>query len=372
MRDLDRYAENGRNDPLSDEQRRQHPYDFVSLPDRPARGLAVGHDRFPADRLTGHLTLVYRLLTPLHAGSGVFETAAQCGLAGESRPVRGIVRRLGRPVLPGSGWKGAVRARFEAITRSRLGVLSRPAKVEAGKLPEVLWPARSGKVRVELRDPRLDQLKAADVRTPLDALSPADALFGAMGYRGRLHPWDGVIAGPGLLRPLSVPPLESPAVHRLAKPGSARRTEDGIEISEVEGRKFYYDGPVLESRSNQGEAWRPERESIDAVAAGATITISVHVESVTDAELGALLVSAGHGDNVGIVRFGGYKPAGLGKVELSAVSAELRRGWPLQRWRRSAPDAFDPERLAAAAHAEGLIDTSALAELHDITTRTRP
>jgi CRISPR/Cas system CSM-associated protein Csm3 (group 7 of RAMP superfamily) len=374
MRDPSQYAEHHRNDPLSDEQRRDHPYDFVSLPAAPVRGNAVGHHKYPADRLTGRLTLVYETLTPLHVGSGVFETAAQCGLAGDDQPVRGITRRLGLPVLPGSSWKGAVRARFEAITRSCLGVAARPLKMDSVKLPEALWPERErrAKVKIELRDPRLGALKPPEVGTSPQDLSPADALFGAMGYRGRVHPSEGVIEeGPWLARSLSVPPLESPAPHRLAKPGAARRVRDGIEIAEVEGRKFYYDGPLLEGRVKQSEEG-PAHEDIDAVPARSRITIDVHLEAVTEAELGALLISAGHGKEVGIVRFGGYKPAGLGKVRLIEITGELRRGCSLRRWQRSEPEPFDLDHAVQTARETGLIDASALAELHAVNTRTRP
>lgn len=384
MRDPKQYQEHGRNDPLSPDQRREHPYDFVSLPDKPARGQAIGHDRFFADRLTGKLTFVYETLTPLHVGSGVFETAAECGLTGGSTPVRGIVRKLGRPVLPGSGWKGVVRARFEAITRSRLGTRTSLSKVEGWKLPRELRPDRGGKVGVELRDQRLPSLKAISisrdqgepdwsVNKKLANLSPAEALFGAMGYQGRVHPSDGVIEGPASREPLPVPPLEGPAAHRLAKPGEAQETEDGrVEIHEVEGRKFYYDGPVLDSRPTGGNGNRgPARELIDAVPAGCTITIEIHFESLTEGELGALLVSAGYGENVGIVRFGGYKPAGLGKVVLKEVKGEARRGWSTRRWHRPANEDIDPKRAVEAAREQKLIDDSALADLHEITTRLR-
>jgi hypothetical protein len=375
MRDPRQYEEHGRSNPLTDEQRRQHPYDFVSLPDQPAPGHAVGHDRYLADRLSGVLTFVYETVTPLHVGSGVFETAAQCGFSGGSQPLRGIVRRQGKPVLPGSSWKGAVRARFEAITRSRLGVQTRLGKVAPVKLPRELRPiGGGGKVKVEISDPRLSNLRPANVKDPshLADLSPADALFGAMGFRGRLHPFDGLITGPSLAQPLSVPPLESPAAHRIAKPGAARLTADGVDISEVEGRKFYYDGPLLESRTNEGDA-RPEvSEKIDAVPQDATITIEVHVESVTEAELGALLVSAGYGENLGVVRFGGYKPAGLGKVRLKEVKHILRRGSPSRGGRRPSPEGLDLKRTVGAALALGLIDRDALAELHSVTIRERP
>ncbi|HEX4965538.1 MAG TPA: RAMP superfamily CRISPR-associated protein [Thermoanaerobaculia bacterium] len=387
MRDPEQYKEHGRNDPLSPEQRREHPYDFVSLPEQPAPGQAVGHDRFFADRLTGRLTLVYETLTPLHVGSGVLETAAQCGLAGGATPVRGIVRKLGQPVLPGSGWKGVVRARFEAITRSRLGQRSRGGRVESWKLPEELRPTGGGGGRPEVTftddrvtgalDPKMvsrGRDSDDEVRARLRDLSPAEAVFGAMGYRGRVHPSDGVVAGPAAGEPLPVPPLEGPAAHRLAKPGAAKRTSEGrVEISQVEGRKFYYDGPLLHSRARQGdEDWKPAQELIDSVPAGCSITIEIQVESLTEAELGALLVSAGWGEGAGIVRFGGFKPAGLGKVRLAEVTGEVHRGHSTSRWRRPPGEAVDPARAVDTSRREGLIDDGALAELHDVTTRLRP
>jgi len=381
MRDPKQYDEHGRNNPLKPEQLREHPYDFVSLPEAPARGQAVGHDRYFPNRLSGRLTLVYETLEPLHVGSGAFETAAECGLRGGATPVRGIARKLGKPVLPGSGWKGAVRARFEAITGSRLGVQSRGGRIEDWKLPAELRPADRDRkpVAVHLADPQTRALRPLkrsndELRAGLDALSPAEALFGIMGYRGRIHPADGVVEGPAATEPLAVPPLESPAPHRLAKPGAARKTVDGrVEITQVEGRKFYYDGPLVRARpSARGEAGGPVQELIDAVPAGCTITIEVHVESVTEGELGALLASAGFGEEVGIVRFGGYKPAGLGKVRLVDVRGELRKGCSTDQWRRSAGEPLDAARAVQAAHRENLIDEAALSELHQVTTRQRP
>jgi RAMP superfamily len=231
MRDPEQYKEHGRNDPLHPDQRREHPYDFVSLPDEPAGGEAVGHHTFQAGRLTGRLTLVYETLAPLHVGSGVFDTAGQCGLTGGNRSVRAIVRKRGLPVLPGSGWKGVVRARFEAITRSRLGTETRLSKVDGWKLPEELWPARTGEVEIEITDDRvqshLKPLKVSrrlgesdqDVIAKLADLSPAEALFGAMGYRGRVHPGDGVIAGPAFTDPLSVPRSKAPPPTAWPSPG---------------------------------------------------------------------------------------------------------------------------------------------------------
>lgn len=376
MRDPELYAHHQRNNPLADEQRREHPYDFVSLPEEAAQGHAVGHDRFVPGRLTGRLTLVYETVTPLHVGSGVLESAEQCGLVGGATPVRGITRRLGKPVLPGSSWKGAVRARFEAVTRSRLGSEHRTQRIDKRKLPRVLQPDRAGgKVEVAVLDPRVTTVlhpnpKARHETFSLDKLSPAEALFGTLGYRGRIHPSEGIIEGPSSREPLPVPPLESPAPHRLAIPGESRIEENRVVIAKVEGRKFYYDGELVSSRKSEGG--RPTQELIDTVPSRCTISIEVIVESVTESELGALLVSAGYGEKVGIVRLGGFKPAGLGKVKLTNVTGEIRRDYKTDRWTRPAAELIDPRQLFERAMAEGFLDIAALAELHEITTRERP
>ncbi len=376
MRNRQAYLDAKRNDPLSDQQRREHPYDFVSLPERPASGQAVSHERYAADRWSGTVELVYRTLSPLHVGSGVFETAEDCGLQGGSKPVRGVVRQGGRPVLPGSSWKGAVRARFEAITRSRLALRPKGGSEPAFKVPEALKrpgdPSRN--YSVDLKDPCLNRLGPARIKKgDLSQLSPADALFGAMGYRGRIRPGEGVIDGPSALRPLIVAPLDSPVTHRIAKPGKIENVGGNrLAIHEVEGRKFYYDGDVVhERRTEMRGNVRVSSEDIDHVPEGATITVEVHLDSVSGDELGALLIAAGHGTEVGVVRFGGYKSVGLGKVVLEKATSRLHRGADLSRWRRAEPMAVELDELTEGAIGS-LVDPELLRELHEVTTRRRP
>ena len=377
MRKASDYVAEGRSDPLSPEQLEQHPYDFVSLPEKPNKGYAVGHDAYPQGRLTGRLNLVYETLTPLHVGSGVFETAAECGLGNRPVPVRGIVRRRGKPVLPGSGWKGAVRARFEAVTGSRLGLVDTFAKEPASKVPQALKDLPQAKHKVSIDDSRvrktLRPLGNFGSGDDLTSLPPAGALFGCMGYRGRIHPGDGVIHGPAATEPLQVAPLDSPMMHRLAKPGAASKAgHSSIRISKVEGRKFYYDGPIVSSRQNPQGSGTGRHELIDYVPPGSTITLDVHLESLTPAELGALLVAAGYGAGVGVMRFGGYKSVGLGKVELRTVTAEVRRGSTTSSWRREPAAPYDLAGAVEEAKQQGLIDLDALQELDLITHRQRP
>ncbi|RMH23579.1 MAG: hypothetical protein D6696_00140 [Acidobacteria bacterium] len=381
MRNRRAYLAAKRSDPYDPAQMVEHPYDFVTLPERAARGHAVSHEAVPADRLSGVLRLRYRLESPLHVGSGVFESAAECGLAGGARPVRGILRSRGRPVLPGSSWKGAVRARFEAITASRLAIVGTTAKEESFKVPGPLRQG-GGKHLFTIVDRRVvpalaPQSIVRDARE-LPALSPADALFGCMGYRGRLHPREGAIDGAAASKPLRVAPLDSPQAHRLATPSGLRpvaRAKYDIteyDITKVEGRKFYYDGAVVESRKIRDRGGHREIfEWIDHVPAGATIAIDVLLYAITEVELGALLVSAGYGEEVGILRFGGYKSVGLGKVRLESARATLGKGLDARRWRRDEGELFDLDRAVERAE-QGYLDLARLAELHQVTTRGRP
>lgn len=374
MRNPKAFREAGRNDPYDPQQKLEHPYDFVSLPNEPKRTGAVAHGSYPADRWTGTVTLTYRVLSPLHVGSGGFDLARERGLAGGDRPVRGIVRCRDLPVLPGASWKGAVRARFEAITNSRLGVVStKHSKVSRDKIPSPLQKGNGGKVDVQIEDARVRALKPQpNVRqvSELTGLCPADALFGAMGYRGRVEAEEGTICGDPAVAHQLVAPLESPVAHRLAKPGMASADPGGtIRISEVEGRKFYYDGPIVEQRHRNGQL--QASDEIDYVPKGATITVRVHLDSLTAAEVGALLVAAGWGDRVGVVRFGGYKAVGLGKVELAAVEPDLRLGKERRPWRPGATPSLATAAAVAAAHSARLIDAERLEELHRITTHRR-
>jgi len=394
MRNLKEYRQAGRGNPFDPQQLEDHPYDFVSLPTEVAKVVAPGHDRLLDDRLHGVLHLTYRSETPLHVGSGSLDTSQDYvvskrafsgrAVSGRATALRSLVRRQGKPVLPGTSWKGVVRSRFEAFTRSSLCLVSSGAKEKAGKLPDVLCKecgATDGKVQVEILDPKVRALKAPGGGKPnLNELSPADALFGCMGYRGRVRPTEGEIEGEiegeaakDLLR---VPPLEGPQMHRLAKPDKvAARHDRGVygqgkqplEISQVEGRKFYYDGPVR-SENQQGK-----REPIDHVPAGSTIRLAVHFSNLDHAELGALLLAAGHGEGVGIVRFGGFKSAGLGKVRLVKAEVLTHGAHPaVRRWRHPPAESLDLEALVAAAHGAPWFDKEALHQLDQVTRRCRP
>lgn len=372
MRDPKKYHEAGRNDPTSPQQREEHPYDFVRLPAKPVDGALTSHRQLLGDRLHGALQLVYLAETPLHVGSGTFDTTSDRGFPGTAQPIRGLVRRQGRPVLPGSSWKGVVRSRFEAFTRSRLALASEFHSEGGSKLPEELKQRLRPPVhraRIEITDPRVRQGKSRGVRSRDrdPRISLADAVFGCMGYRGRVRPMEGGIEGLAAVDFLPVPALDTPQPHRLAQPGAIQVDRGKLQISAVEGRKFYYDGPLRER--NENGAWEP----IDQVPAGSTLHIEVFFENLLPSELGALLLASGYGDKVGIVRFGGYKSAGLGKASLQSARVERRDpGLARRSWHLPETDLVELGPLVEAARQAAWFDADALAELDHVTRRSRP
>jgi hypothetical protein len=192
-----------------------------------------------------------------------------------------------------------------------------------------------------------------------------------MGYRGRVHPADGIIVSPPPGQPLEIAPMEGPAAHRLAQAGQAQIDRGLIAIRKVEGRKFYYDGDVVTSRTTR--AGRAQvSDLIDSVPVESEIRLEIHLETVTLAELGALLICSGQGGEAGVLRFGGFKPAGLGKVELTGAEARLHKSRSTRSWKTADSPPLDLDDAVRAAHESRLIDADALAELRAVTTMKRP
>lgn len=101
----------------------------------------VPHDKLQRTKLTGSLELAATTLEPVHVGSGSFELLDHL--------VKEIVRRRGRPVIPGTSLKGMCRQIHEVLTSS---------------------PA-----------PFKDKLESGQ-----KYLGSSASLFGALGYQGRI------------------------------------------------------------------------------------------------------------------------------------------------------------------------------------------
>lgn len=242
----------------------------------------VDHHQLHAGTLTGVLSLTYRTEQPVHIGHGGYrpdgDGVIRTTVLGGSPPV---------PVVPGSSFKGALRARYEAITQScalfhPAGKPGQTVKVHSRSRPEVK------KARLDGRLDKLPHFRACGA----DDQCPACALFGSLSggsaRRGRLafsdfQPPTGT--APTLAH---LPDLYGPRLHHIATPtgfGVVRdRGEEVFEVTALAGRKFALGGQA--AAPGQGSR-------VEAIAPGTDLTGTLTFRNLTPSELSALTTALG-------------------------------------------------------------------------------
>lgn len=312
MRDAESIRRAGRNDPDSSAQQREHPYDFVQFADRIH---SVEPDWLQRRRDWGlwH-SAEWRLssVQPLGVGSGLI------GLV-NGKPTRLItVDVQGRPVVPGPSLKGAVRAIYEAITRSCVAGPRTRWEESAKKLPKAFNAGSSGRpVSVEPTQ-RPEALRGqCSVRERPLRLCPACALFGTLGYRGRVAFEDAVIEpsqdGRDVVEVFdNIPALSSGQLHRV---GEASYTQGVVRLERLWGRRWPLKPTAV--RRAQGDEGR---ERMEALRPHTRLKTRIVMMGLADEEVGGLLVAMGLGRGQGLLRLGGSKPNGFGLVETEDVA----------------------------------------------------
>lgn len=231
----------------------------------------VYHDRLAQQRdgvalRSGDIGLRVVLCESVHVGSGHFV------LDTKGKAVKDTMRSLGVPVIPGSSIKGCCRQVYELLTRSQQGS-GEPVGMSHRRTIEM--HRRKGQ-----------------------ALSPAAALFGCLGYEGRASFDDAV-------------PVEKVSLERrtisTAYPPKKR----------IQGTyKFYGDLPR--------EASQPRRIAAFAIPSGTTLATRLRLRNVSDGEISDLLLSLGVGRFT--PRIGGAKYDALGRVSFEVRSYRLCQG----------------------------------------------
>jgi len=395
-----------------------HGYFFVRLPNRAYRRPlqkfgdkltdnlipARGHSGPSSDSnlLSGVLRCRLFCVTPVHIGSGSYRHAPDA----PGSVAADIVRNpQGNPIIPGSSLKGSFRAIAEAASKSCL-LMKGADTEEKAKLPGSVG-FRGQRNQHSFRPPNTSHWSTkveqaligagrnvpVDVQTPSDLnhalcdeskeLCPCCAIFGKLGYRGRIAFTDAHITA--YLKPLSgftpptmvtIPARNSPQPHRLADKAtwadggldvrlSERRTRQGtvtLVVPNPLGRKFYpnfdphecfqtalYDwsqlrrgypkgAPLNETffhqqmRKQHGEGTRvpslynPSEfrngEPHDVIPIGKVLEFRLHFQSLLPWELGLLLLGMGIGASW-LPKVGGAKAYGLGSVQVRQQALHL-------------------------------------------------
>lgn len=319
------------------------PYELVSFPGKPDRGAPQGHDRYDPGRITATLQLRLIARRPVQVGSGFTDfTGPQTNqrLATLNATVSrretaepGPGAKL--PVLPGSSLKGAIRSVLEAISRSCVAVVSRPVR---SAIPRALS-------------------SCGDSRR----LCPACRLFGMSGRRDNNHQGlvsvEDALAPAGSTEVISTPLLWSPARGFQGLPN--RYLRDGV----ARGRKIYYHGQPADGADDRL-----------AIKAGTELPSRIHVENLSDEEMGLLLTALGlHPQHPFLLKVGAAKPIGMGSIEVQLERVQLRA--PIhETGRLGGQHELTGEQLMEkcqqwAKAAESLLDTEALKELEQVLKR---
>jgi CRISPR/Cas system CSM-associated protein Csm3 (group 7 of RAMP superfamily) len=246
-----------------------------------------------ADGLWAQLHLQGTVLEPLHVGSGVPEPVEDRLAAGvATNPAGGPPGSPERPVVPGSGVKGALRAVFEAVTRS------------------------------------CDPLSTDRCQAATGAACPACALFGLGGRRGALAISDLSVRGELGVRHVA---------QRYSHPDAPLR-----------GRRLYGLEPEVSATE--------DAEALLVIERGAQLAGTLSVRGAELWAAGALALATGLvPGGLPLVRLGGAKNRGLGVATLTADSGSYaadERAWLLGDRQPATQEVLAGWVAAAQAHPE--------------------
>jgi len=263
------------------------------------------HDRKLPGMWFGKLQVELVCEQPVHVGSG-FKTEM------EGKVLRRTARAGNALLVPGSSFKGVLRARFEAITRSCAGDLpSERDKVVSRSHPEVTRGHFTHEVK--------RMAVFADACGDGDLVCPACALFGFQRkhdtLRGRITVTDFVTADGVAPMTELMPSQFGPRIHHL---GKFRIDDDDrepvFEVGPLHGRKFYI-GP-----SPTTDAVGYER--VEAIPKGVNLRGEIRILNLDDAEMGALFAALGVAP-ASWIKLGCGKGHGFGRVRAGRIGHVL-------------------------------------------------
>lgn len=316
-------------------------YDFVPLPNRKERApdaTALTHAKHVSGKYSGYLDLRIVTKSPVHVGSGVYELSEDAGLQ-EGTVVKAIARVDGKPVIPSSSLKGALRAVYETITYSCVGrprTSSREKYSRSPKkseLPQTLidqmpsdlqtkaenaryaHPRDVPTISVRLDKWQLNNVKGCELKklqhSNLKKLCPACALFGIENFQGRVSFDDAVVTElpKEPKQSVALSKLYGPRLHRLGNPTVVPKGKATfVQVRNLKGRKAYYN-------VHQGEVPAEGQILVDYLPRETQLSTRLHFRNITLTELGGLLTALGLDcENDFPFRVGGGKPLGLGYI----------------------------------------------------------
>jgi CRISPR/Cas system CSM-associated protein Csm3 (group 7 of RAMP superfamily) len=398
-----------------------NPYNFIPAPPRntvhPDLGDAppVPQDSFDPQRYTGRIRVRMVANTPL-----VVPDTDPANVREDANGHKTFALRVdanGLPAIPSSSVRGMLRSAFEAITNSRFGrfSISHKTKLMYREAQQPFRKVAFPKSPWELLHPSL-RLPAS-----INELSPADRVFGwvrtdadqdqstrdneRVAARGQLRVGpvtceSSVTDAVESFRPPGVPlailstPKPQQGRFYVAKSPNGEAQDDGLSKIDagysngkgLRGRKVYphqkrltaehwnnptkdrtqtrdASGYYQEYRRPTDQSGREQRDDqnrsiLGWIKPGAVFTFDIHVQNLSQVELGALLWLLTLPDEH-YFRLGGGKPLGFGSVRLTIEECDLRTGDQLRSrysaWNTEVPTS-DPSEAAIRSFKEAILD----------------
>ncbi|HIE30398.1 TPA: hypothetical protein EYP66_24320 [Candidatus Poribacteria bacterium] len=250
------------------------PYEFVKIDEMSDehRCHPKGHEDYGIDKISGELKGEITTLSPVHVASGMMELTGRRDFP----LVKAHTSHNGRPIIPGSSLKGAIRSIVEAISPSCVRI----TRLRSNQLPNNTSACKNKK-----------------------SLCVSCRMFGAMDYLGQVRFSDAVLQQGYTTEIAAIPSLYSP------------RTREGLYFDDsgnVKGRKFYQHGNLAEGNV-----------PIEVCPVNAKFDFILSFDNLTEGELGLLLIALGLGTPKFYPKLGGAKPACCGTLEITIPKSQI-------------------------------------------------
>lgn len=250
-------------------------YFFVDFPATDQRYVYRGKRRDVAHQLSGMLKVKLATVDPLFIGSGFQELEG-----GEF--VKQTLTEHGRPIIPGSSFKGAVRHICRAVSKSCV-----PCKIDKeGKPIDIVIP----------EDTNVQCMPKAD-----NACIVCD-MFGKMGWGSKVFFSD-------LLAECETTARFQAAQQFAPHPDAKKYYEKGCHKL-----KFY--------KTKIDEVTIPKKDILRAVVPKTVFTGEISYRNLDEKELGLLLFGLGQSGTISL-KLGGYRNEGFGTVNISLDSEQI-------------------------------------------------
>jgi RAMP superfamily len=263
------------------------PYDFVRFSNKPPQLRSpIGHDRYQSDLLHGRISLKIHVLQGLHNSTGVTVLGTDLKMP-RLKLVKSMVQGEDRRLrIQGSSIKGCIRAIYEAISNSKLGVKS---VAKNAVVPERFKPVEN-----------------------IQELCPASHVFGAENWQGLLEFHDAICETEYEESVVCIPSLWGPQSKCLNYSQNIR----GQRL--LKGRKFYHSMVKISDKHVD------ETTNIQIAASMSVFSTHLNFKNMSHAELGCLLISIGQDPEYPLMpKLGLGKSIGLGSVRIEPIDFEI-------------------------------------------------